>query len=479
MDKTIKKLSDYIKTNNLISVGDRILAGVSGGADSVCLLAVLCELRNEYGLSLKVVHINHGIRRETALRDERFTAELCRELGVEYECVSGDIPRIAAQTHTGCEEAGRNFRYETFGRLAEEGNFNKIAIAHNSDDNAETVLFNIFRGSGLSGIRGIRPSRSMGSSWIIRPILCLSRAEIEEFLNKRNISWCTDETNLENDYSRNVIRNCIMPTVREELNSAAVEHIAGLSAQAAELEDFLHCMVEEEVKKCQFSYADDIGAAGDKAAAGATGATEKEFEAVSCRIEDSHINSLHPVVQKALIRECFGRLSKSLKDVENVHIGQIAALTRNQVGRKLNLPYGIEAEKSYDAVILRKKTENLSKCIENNIEITYTVRPKSGLSAEFPKNDCIQWFDYDKIQNGLQVRCRQAGDYILIGKGALRKALNRYMIDAKIPAELRDSLLLLADGSHILWIPGYRRDDSCYVTEETKTVLIAEISKKG
>lgn len=516
MDKIVKKVSDYIKTNKLIAEGDRILMGISGGADSVCLLLLLCELREKYRLTLKSVHINHGIRGESAARDEAFTGELCGRLGVEFESVRGDIPALALQTHTTCEEAGRNFRYEVFSRLAQEGGYNRVAIAHNCDDNAETVLFNIFRGSGLAGVRGIRPVRAIGASGvnIIRPVLCLSRCEIEEFLRNRDTGWCTDETNLENAYSRNIIRNCILPVVREQLNGNVTENIARLSAQAAELEDFLSELVRRELDSCEWQYSAEGGTDPDQASSVMEGQTPKVAERniiydkcpTACIISEAHLRGLHPALQRALIRACFSRLSEGLKDVESTHIGQIMALLQNQVGRKTDLPYGLEAEKTYTGIVLRKKkfgqgatrpgigiagfseeavtldrlgTRYREISISENMKLTLSLMEKTEPVVDYPKNDCIQWFDYDKIQNSLKIRFRQPGDYILIGSGGSKKSLNRYMIDVKLPAQQRDSLPLLADGDHILWIPGYRRDDSCYVTEATKCILVAEMSKKG
>lgn len=451
---TEQKVFEFVKKHNMIKTGDRIIAGISGGADSVCLLMLLLELKKSLKLELKVVHVHHGIRGESAERDAEFTRELCETTGTDFQLVRGDIPALARDTGTTCEEAGRNFRYETFERLAREGGFNRIAVAHNSDDNAETVLFNIFRGSGIAGVRGIRPCRRVDENLtVIRPVLCLSRPEIEEYLKERKLCWCTDETNLENGYSRNKIRNSLLPQIKEQINENAGLHIGELSLQAAELEDMLEQQVSLEVTKCRF--------AGE-----------------ACKIDGAQLKTLHVAVKKALIRRCFGRLTGSLKDVESGHISDIIELEDKQAGKRIDLPYGMEALRDYDGLILKKRDFDLTEGIfmsDRKTNISLKVVDRKELPGTFPKNDCIQWFDYDKLNDKAVVRSRQKGDYILVGKAASKKMLNRFMIDEKISAAERDSILLLADGSHVLWIPGHRRDDSLYVTEATERVLVAEM----
>ena len=216
MNSTIeKKALEYIEKNRLISKNDWIIAGVSGGADSMCMLMLLLELREKMEIELVVAHVDHGIRGKEAKRDADFVRDFCARNSVKFELVRADIPRIALETGTTCEEAGRNFRYDFFCQLAERYNAEKIAVAHNSGDNAETVLFNMFRGSGLSGLKGILPLRPVRNSsgrefTIIRPVLCLSRAEIEIVLKEKGQGYCIDSTNKEDSYSRNRIRNTIL-----------------------------------------------------------------------------------------------------------------------------------------------------------------------------------------------------------------------------------------------------------------------------
>lgn len=463
--RTEEKALQYSKLSGLLQSGDRIIAGVSGGADSLCMLVLLMKWKECLKLELRVVHINHGIRGKSAEEDAEYVRAFCGENGIPYECVCGDIPRLAAETGTTCEEAGRNFRYETFTRIAAAEGFNKIAVAHNSDDNAETVLFNIFRGSGIAGVRGIPPMRSMNVAGpecehtvsLIRPVLCLTRREIEGYLSERKINWRTDETNLTDDYSRNIVRNHILPTA-VTLNANAAGHIGELSTQAAELEDFVGQLADRELQRCSFVCASD------------------DETVTECEIPDSVTDSLHPVIIKALLRRCFCLLSKSLKDVGSVHINEIMALRGGTTGKKADLPYSLEAVRTYSGIALRKKNRE-REIPDGTAAIELRIMENGFPEESIPENDCIQWFDYDKLNGSPVVRQPAGGDYILIGKEQRRKHLNRVFIDAKIPADKRGTMTVLAVGSHVLWIPGVRRDDSCYVTAETRRILAAAVTE--
>ncbi len=216
-----QKVLSFMKKNHMTDRGDSVLAAVSGGADSVCLLLLLREMAAELGIKVFAFHMNHGIRGAEADRDERFVMELCERLNIPLTVAHEKVEEYAAERGLSGEEAGRILRYHHLGETAEKYQCAKIAVAHHEDDDAETVLLNLFRGSGLAGLSGIRPVREN----IIRPLLCVSRKEIEGYLNEQELSWCEDSTNKENDYTRNKIRNELLPWVTENINSRAAEHI--------------------------------------------------------------------------------------------------------------------------------------------------------------------------------------------------------------------------------------------------------------
>ena len=460
--KTFEKASRYIKKQELLKSGDRVIAGVSGGADSMCMLLILLSLKQELDLDIIVAHVNHGIRGEEAKRDADFVEAFCADKGLAFELANADIPGIAKETGTTSEEAGRNYRYSFFCELAEKYRAEKIAVAHNSDDNAETVLFNIFRGSGLGGLKGILPKRSIsgkGSKYtLIRPVLALSRAEIEEGLKEAGQDFCTDRTNSEDTYARNRLRNTILPMARDNINANVYGHIESLSRQAASVYDF----IEQETDK----YASCINPI-----------TDEDGSKTGVSIDIPSMEKLHRVLKQSLIRRAFEMVSGKLKDVEETHIEAIEDLINKQSGKRISLPYDRTATRVYDSIIL--SSEGSFETLDNVSDhgITWEICNREDLTTDIPKEQYVKWFDYEKTGDDLEVRICRDGDYLLIGKEGHKKSLSRFMIDNKIPLQERDKIPLLATGSHVLWVVGYRQDDSCFVTASTKRVLVVKKNK--
>ena len=460
--KTFEKASRYIKKQELLKSGDRVIAGISGGADSMCMLLILLSLKQELDLDIIVAHVNHGIRGEEAKRDAYFVEAFCTDKGLTFELANADIPRIAKETGTTSEEAGRNYRYSFFCELAEKYRAEKIAVAHNSDDNAETVLFNIFRGSGIGGLKGILPKRSISGKdskyTLIRPVLALSRAEIEEGLKEAGQDFCTDRTNSEDTYARNRLRNTILPMARDNINANVYGHIESLSRQAALVYDF----IEQETDK----YASCINPV-----------TDEDGRKTGVSIDIPSLEKLHRVLKQSLIRRAFEMVSGKLKDVEETHIEAIEDLINKQSGKRLSLPYDIIATRVYDSIIL--SSEGSFETLDNVSDhgITWEICNRGDLTIEIPKEQYVKWFDYEKTGDDLEVRTCRDGDYLLIGKEGHKKSLSRFMIDNKIPLQERDKILLLATGSHVLWVVGYRQDESCFVTASTKRVLVVKKNK--
>jgi tRNA(Ile)-lysidine synthase len=470
--KMLKKVQTYMQEYKMIAEEDRIVIGVSGGADSVCLFHVLLSLVPIYHLTLYVVHVNHGIRGEEADEDELFVKELCDRNQVAFFSVKADVPRIARLKGLSEEEAGRNVRYEAFFDCFKNNKCNKIAIAHNRNDSAETILFNLFRGSGIKGLTGIRPIREE----IIRPLLCVSRNDIEDYLKQHQISYRTDRTNLSEDYSRNKIRHHIINFAQEEINSGTIAHIVNTAKQLEEINEYL----EKSVRK---AYENTV--------------LYKEAEK-SYVIDIERLKQEDIVIQKGIIRTVFNRLANQLKDVEAQHVDFVLALQEKEVGKRLNLPYGILAVKGYHDITmyipLRDSGPQSGKVEEIKIseleiqppgdyylpQIDKMLRVKVfnyKKSMIIPQNGCTKWFDYDKIENTVLVRTRREGDFIQIDSNGNRKKMKSLFIDDKVPRERRNLLPLLADGEHIMWVIGGRMSEAYKVSAETKVIL--EISLDG
>ncbi len=442
----MKKVLDFVNKNNILEHGDSVILGVSGGADSVCMLHLLNSLKEDLGIELTVVHVNHGIRGIEAEQDAEYVEHISKELGVECKIFHIDIPAIATQKKMSEEEAGRIERYAVFESVAEEIGANKIAVAHNLNDNSETVLFNLFRGSKLKGMTGIPVKREK----IIRPLLCLTRKEIEEYLEKHHLDYCIDSTNKETEYSRNKLRLDILPYIKENINSKAEEHIVNTAQSLREIYDYIECQTDEAYENY-----------------------------VKNNIILNEAKDLPSVILKEVVRRWIFNNTGSLKDITATHIDMVISLLHNSVSKKIEIPCSFIIKKGYQGIELGEREEPKKKIGQvllednkiNQVEYFSVSFEKSSINKEnVPDLMYTKWFDYDKI-NKLLLRSRQPGDYIIIDKKGGKRKLKDYFIDEKVPREKRDEILLLADGSHIVWIVGYRISEYFKVSDETKNII--------
>ena len=469
------KIAEYIRKEHMINAGEHICVGVSGGADSVCLFRILEHLRKSMGFTMSVVHIEHGIRGKESLSDMEFVKNLADAYQIPFFAYTFPVEQIAKEEGLSVEEAGRKVRYEAFAKEAEKYGKHqtvKTALAHHADDNAETILFHMCRGSGIEGLAGIRPVRDQ----IIRPLLCVARSEIEACLMEIGQEYRTDATNTDITYSRNRLRNCVMPEL-ERINERAVSHINCLSEDIREVSDYL---AEESKRILKERLC-------------------KEPSGSICFSLDSF--DKNPLfLQRQVMLLLLAEISGSRKDLGREHAEALLKLSNNQVGKKVFLPYGILAEKTYGALLFtdksaadqqKKEPVFLWQGIEME-EVLREINAKGETSGnlsvfdrnvccrifkrkkkdrEIPKNQYTKWFDYDKIKNGLCFRGREPADYFITDGYGHKKKLKEYLINEKIPKAERENIPLLADGSHILWIIGYRISEYYKITEDTEYVL--------
>ncbi len=442
----MKKVLDFVTKNNILQHGDSVILGVSGGADSVCMLYLLNSLKEDLGIELTVVHVNHGIRGIEAERDAEFVEHISKELGVECKIFHIDIPSISREQKISEEEAGRTERYAIFESAAEEVGANKIAVAHNLNDNSETVLFNLFRGSRLKGMTGIPLKRGK----IIRPLLCLTRDEIEVYLKNHHLDYCIDSTNKETEYSRNKLRLDILPYIKENINNKAEEHIVNTAESLREVYDYIECQ---------------------------TDAAYKNY--VKNNVILNKAKELPPVILKEVIRQWIFNNTGSLKDITATHIDMVVSLLNNSVSKRIEISCLSIIKKGYQGIELGERKEPKKKIQQillednkiNQVEHFSASFEESSINKEkIPDLMYTKWFDYDKI-NGLLLRNRQSGDYIIVNDKGGKKKLKDYFIDEKVPREKRDEILLLADGNHIVWIVGYRISEYFKVTSETEKII--------
>lgn len=465
MDELVRKVYDTIKKSEMICQGDSVIVGVSGGADSVCLLSVLKNLQMSMDLKLTAVHIHHGLRGEAADRDRDFVIQLCQTLHVPCECFQTDIREMAQAQHLSEEEAGRLFRYECFEQVRQQKQASKIAVAHHMDDQAETVLLNLFRGSGLKGMAGIPAVRDV----IVRPLLKISRSDIEEYLKKHQIAYRNDATNFETEYTRNRIRLDILPYVTEHINPAAVSHIAETAAIAADI-----CRYIEK----------------QAAAIGRTMIRQVSADDYTVlEIDVAVFINQDIAIQRELLRQVMNRLAGGLKDIRAVHIEMFRELFEGQVGRQVDLPYQLCAKRTYTTVnIFRNQTHTAEgiladECPEIKLdepgkyiltgskrELCLKIFPVEK-NLQIPKKMYTKWFDYDKIKDSLAIRNRRKGDYFVLDAAGHHKKLEDYFVNEKIPASHRDEQLLLAGEDEIFWIVGGRMAYGTGISDATRWVL--------
>ncbi|MCR5526688.1 MAG: tRNA lysidine(34) synthetase TilS [Lachnospiraceae bacterium] len=451
------KISDqvkrYIINNRMIMPGERVAVGVSGGADSMCLLFLLNSLSKELGFSIIAVHVEHGIRGQESLDDASYTEEECRKLGIEYRVFHIDAPKLAAERRETLEEAARIERY----RIFESVGADKIAVAHHAGDEAETLLFNIFRGSGLKGLGAIAPIRGK----VIRPLLELTKSQIIDFCDENEIKFRTDKTNFDNDIARNAIRNQIIP-IADKINSASVAHMAKIAASMRDWNDY----IEFEADKLEKKYI-------------------SEDKAGRVRLDTAVFENTKAIMVSEIVRRCILRASGKLKDITAEHINNCMELGRNTSGKSLDIPYGICVKNEFGTLIFEKKShKSVKDSVNIEVPLNGIINTKDGKRWKFESQSdydgriikditYTKWFDYDRIVEKPILRTRRTGDYVSIKGG--RKKLKDVFIEAKIPASERDSLIILADGSHIIWVPGIRMSECYKVSESTKKIWKVEV----
>ncbi len=466
----LKKINNYIGLYKLIEEEDRIIVGLSGGADSVCLLHALSTLYQGRKVVLFAVHVHHGIREYEADRDEAFVKAFCSKLGVLFCSYHYDVRAFAKKEGLSEEEAGRKLRHMAFADASIKYKCNKVAVAHNRNDNAETLLFNLFRGSALKGLTGMEPIINMktdsGNITIIRPLLSTSRQDIEAYLSERKLEYQEDSTNFQDTYSRNKIRNQVLTYAKEQINTNVVENINNATVHLNEAYKYIEKSINKRFEALVME-------------------TEGAYEYNTKVMEGEDI-----VIQKGIVRRILGDLAGSLNDIEAKHVEDVLSLGKRQVGKQINLPYGMIAIKNYDTVRLYQSLKNTDKASVKQKEAIDIMIPGKTYSNQYeliiesnvfeskktkpiPKNSCVKWFDYDKIENTPKLRTRTTGDFIQIDSLGGRKKLKDYFIDLKIPKDERDQIPLVADGNHILWVIGHgnRISEKYKIDDKTKKIL--------
>lgn len=454
----ITRVEEYIRNHQMIQKGDKIVIGISGGADSICLFHVLFLLKEKWELTLIPVHINHNLR-QTAKRDENFVKAFCEEKGCKVRIFSEQIEEYANEKKISLEEAGREYRYHVFKETLRMEHADKIAVAHHENDVAETFLFHSIRGSSIQGLGAIQPKNQE----IIRPLLCVTKKEIEHYLRQNHLEWMEDETNRDNHYSRNKLRNQVIP-VLEEMNPKAVEHIANCAKDLREMNEYIKAEAKKAFEICVKESGEGL------------------------LLLEQPFFALPDVLKREVIKLIYENFVKSLKNIGRIHYDMVLETFSYQTGGKRELPDKIMWVREPLGIYF-SKTGNTPEKIEKvwiNMEESNPIWIKfNGMdiklellknkNEEILKKTYTKMFDYDKIVGKLCFRGFEEGDYFILNTAKNKKNLRRYFIDEKIPAKDRNFIPLLAEESHILWVLGKRISEYYKVTKETKRILQVEV----
>ena len=473
----LDKVREDIINYHMLEKGDRVVLGVSGGADSVSLFLALNELKNELGIQMVVVHVNHGIRGSEAAEDAKYVEQLCQKYEIPFYLFEEDIPAFAKKEKMTEEEAGRVYRYRCFWEVVEKEKADKLAVAHHMGDQAETVLFHLVRGTDLAGVTGMKPINGK----IIRPLLSCRKEEITAWLEEKGIAWREDQTNTDNHYTRNKLRNQVLPLL-QEINEGSIGHICAFARQMSAYEKFF----QQEVEKYVSQWVEFFTEGDDEKRVGKT--------------NRENLFNQELVLGKAVIYRMIAEVAGAKQDISKENVEAVYALLCKQSGKKVMLSNQIQAENVYENLIIGKycqvkeqqkweETVSIEQLKQEN-KIARILLPDGGaliacvvkvadwMESEHKdpvknlKKSYTKVFDCDTIEDTLYVRQPEKDDYIVINENGNRKKLSRYFIDAKIPAKERADRLVVAKGHEVLWVIGGRRGESNKVHEKTEYMLV-------
>lgn len=451
-NKLEARFLENIKKYSLIDSKDTIIVGTSGGPDSVALVYLLAKIRDSYKLNIVLAHLNHLHRKEAEL-DEKLVADLANNMGFDFRIKHASMDDYAKKQKISPEDAGRRLRYEFFDEIAKNFESPKIATAHIKDDQAETVLMRMIRGTGAEGLAAM----DFKNRNIIRPLLNFEKSELLAYLHENNINYATDQTNFESDYTRNYIRNEIFPKM-EEINPNVIDSFYKLSQLVRDDIEIIDSLIEEIF---------------------ASLATIKPDKSISYDRE-SFENQTNPIKAK-LIRQGIFKIKGEVKDISKDNIDKFISLSKLDTGKEI-IKDDLIFIKNYEdyrleAIKENKSTDEVVDLLANDQVNFLSATIKASLvEKKAEKNKNIAYFDYDKLSFPLKIRSRRNGDsFYPLGLGH-RKKLKDFFIDEKVDRNLRDQIPLVLSNDQIIWISGFRQSEDYQVDSKTKKILKIEVT---
>ena len=449
MKKTDEKIIRFIKEFELIKRGDKILIALSGGPDSVFLFYFLLKYRKKYGIEIASMHVNHLIRGKEADRDEKYCKDLCEASSITYYSVKRDVPEFARKNKISIEEAAREIRYKELSSVQKKFGYDKIATAHNCNDNAETVLLNLIKGAGIKGLAGIPIIRQS----IIRPILSISKEEILSYLKKNKINYLIDKTNFSNVHERNFIRNEILPRIKTNLNpkieQALFKSSLVLKKQSSIIQSAIKILSEWVVIR-----------------------KKEKLEINNEKLAEINENLWGDVIKFSIERNFSVQISFD-------DCCKIISLQSNQTGKTVNISGNIKALRERNNILIfQNNVEKKRDLIELKIGDSKKIGQKRIVidfidkhSIKYSPNKNTEYINADEVNKKFTLRSWKDGDsFYPLGLNG-KKNVSDFLNDQKVPVLEKRKQLVLINNKKIVWVVGHRIDDRYKITDKTRKVL--------
>jgi tRNA(Ile)-lysidine synthase len=453
-----EQVTSFITRHNMLTEGERLLIALSGGPDSVCMATILNKLEHTFKLTLIAIYIDHGLRPEETPRERVFCGEFCRSLNIEFTSELIDVRQYRETHGLNLQEAARELRYQKLTESAKRFDCKRIALGHNLDDQAETFFMRMLRGAGPGGLSGIPPVRGN----VIRPLMGISRADIEAYLKKENISFIVDSSNLKEVYMRNRVRSQLMPVVRE-LNPGILDTVEHTVEILRDEERYFQIQVTKALMKLITRKTDTV-----------------------IELFLSPLMTMDRVILRRVLRRAIEE-TKGLRGIGFAHVEDIIRLIKDgDAGDRVHLPEDFRAIKKYATLLLTAEPPvTLDTCTldpgvslplpEVELLITATVSEERPLEADDGDTKMAAVFDADKVTFPLTVRARKSGDFFYPRGFGKTKKLQDFFVDEKIPRDERDAVPVLVSGDDIIWVAGYRASEFARADEETKRFLLLKV----
>ena len=472
-----KKVADFIRANELFVSASKVLLAVSGGADSTALLYAMQSLKTDglFGGDIICAHINHQLRGSQSDADEDFVIAQTQSLNLEITTRRLDVCGFARKNKLSIETAARKLRIENLLDIAKADNCSYIATAHHKNDNAETIVHRLCRGTGFRGLAGIWPIRSFTNEIkFVRPLLAVTRFEIIEYLKKRNLQWRIDKTNEDIKYRRNFIRHHLIPALQQQCSGSVVEQLYQLSRSAQRFYNSVY-RYTDKVWPTLAGYADDK---------------------VLLNLQNFLIQP--EPVKVELVRRCLTTIGSGEKDLTYQHYQRLLRLAKQNISNKrIELPGGFAAWREYENLIFARTQEDIKPDRQIRKSVTVEVPGQmrfgnyladvtifeSGIE-EFErfkrdKDSLVEWFDFNKIQLPLEIRFRQGGERFEPLGLSTEKKVGKFLTDAQVPQKIRKKILIVADREKIIWVWPIRISEQAKITPQTRKILRLRITDAG